>query len=176
MGTKKSDFVADTVVADTSTFDFVINGENKKITKANLLTALGVTGTISQDGAVSGTPVLDVSGSPNFLIRNIEDGPGIVTSVSPENGLTIGLSELTFVKQTITGTGQTIADDTDLVVSTGTHTITMSTAPTKGILEVKSISGTITLNPGTNTVENGNTVATTANRRFNLTGTVWLEL
>ncbi len=175
MGTKKSDFVASTSVADTSTFDFVINGENKKITKANLLTALGVTGTISQDGAVTGTPVLDVSGTPNFLIRNLEEGPGIDLSLSPENGITIGLSELTFVKQVVVGS-DTIADDTDLVVSTGTHTLTMSLAPTKGILEIKSISGVITLNPGTNTVENGITVATTTNRRFNLNGTVWLEL
>jgi len=175
MGTKKSNFVATSAVDDASTFDFVINGENKKISKANLLAALGVTGTLSQDGAVTGTPVLDVSGAPDYVIRNLEAGAGILLSVSPENGITIALSGDTFVTQDLATAG-TINPDVNLVRSTGTHTLVLPTAPTKGILEVKSVSGTITLNPGANTVENGNTVATTTNRRFNLSGTVWLEL
>lgn len=175
MGTKKSDFTASPTIADTSTFDFVINGENIKITKANLLAALGVTGTLSQVGAVTGTPVLDVSGGADKLIRNLEAGVGILLSLSPENGITIALSEDTFIKQNFIANG-TITDNVNLATSTGTNTLVMPLTPTKGILEVKSISGTITLNPGTNTVENGNTVSTTVNRRFNLNGTVWLEL
>ena len=175
MATKKSDFPASTTIDDTSTLDFVINGQNFKITKANFLTALGVTGTISQIGAVTGTPVLDVSGSPDFLIRNLEAGIGIAISTSPENGITIKLSEDLFIKETF-GSSGTISDNVNLAVSTGTNTLTMPLTPTKGILEIKSIAGTITLDPGTNTVENGNTISTTVARRFNLDGTVWLEL
>jgi len=101
MGTKKSDFVASTTIANTATLDFVINGENFKILKSDFLAALGVTGTISQVGAVTGTPVLDVSGSPDFLIRNLEAGAGIVISTSPENGITIEAEGVAFKKQSI---------------------------------------------------------------------------
>lgn len=105
MGTKKSDFTASTSVADTSTFDFVINGENKKITKANLLVALGVTGTISQVGAVSGTPVLDVSGGADKLIRNLESDDGVSIALSPENGITIGSQLVAGANVSITSDG-----------------------------------------------------------------------
>lgn len=86
--TKKSNFVADTAIPDDSTLDFVINGQNFKITKANFLAALGVTGTLSQAGAVSGTPVLDGTGT-DFLIRNLENGSGVKASTSPQNGITL---------------------------------------------------------------------------------------
>ena len=85
---KKSNFTAQTTVSDNAYFDFVLNGQNYKITKANLLAALGVTGSIEQDGEVNGTPILDVDGSTN-KIRNLIDGPGITTSVSTGNGAKI---------------------------------------------------------------------------------------
>jgi hypothetical protein len=71
--------------------------------------------------------------------------------------------------------GGTIGDAADLILSTGTHTLIMPLIRTE-VIEIKSISGTITLDPGTNTVENGNTISTTVSRRFYLNGTVWLEL
>lgn len=87
--TKKSNFVADTAIPDGSTLDFVVNGQNFKITKANFLAALGVTGTLSQAGPVTGTPVLDSSGT-DYLVRNLESLDGISLAVSAENGLSIG--------------------------------------------------------------------------------------
>ncbi len=87
-GRKKSNFPAATAIDGSSFLDFFVNGTNFKISKADFIAALGATGTIVQDGAVAGTPVLDVAGSVNN-IRNIEDGSGIQSSVSPENGITI---------------------------------------------------------------------------------------
>jgi hypothetical protein len=89
MSQKKSEFSALQTIDDAATLDFVVNGQNFKITKADFLAAMGVTGTLTQEGAVTGTPVLDVTQTPNYLLRNIEDGPGVKASVSPENGLTI---------------------------------------------------------------------------------------
>lgn len=103
MGLKKSKFAADTAIPAGSTFDFVINGQNFKITKEDLLTALGVTGTIEQEGAVTGTPVLDVDGTA-YKIRNVENGLGIFSSISPENGLEIAAN-------LVAGTNVSIVDD-----------------------------------------------------------------
>jgi hypothetical protein len=89
MGVKKSNFSALTTIADTSTFDFVINGQNFKITKADFLAAMGVTGTLEQDGSATGTPVLDLTSPPDYIIRNLEDGAGVKASLSPENGITL---------------------------------------------------------------------------------------
>ena len=93
MGLKKSKFTADNSVPSGSTFDFVSNGQNFKITREDLIAALGFTGSLNQDGAVSGVPVLDVSSAPDYLIRNLEAGDGIALSVSPENGLKINVTE-----------------------------------------------------------------------------------
>ncbi len=86
--TKISDFVGTTDTNDADLLTVVQNGANKKITKADFVGGLGVTGTIVQDGAVTGTPVLDTQGTVNN-IRNLEDGPGIKSNVSPENGITL---------------------------------------------------------------------------------------
>lgn len=75
----------------------------------------------------------------------------------------------------IFSSGGTINPATNLVYSTGTHTLVMPTS-SQGILEIKSISGTITLDPGGNTMEGGTSVTSTVNRRVNLNGTVWQEL
>lgn len=78
-------------------------------------------------------------------------------------------------EQSFTG-GGTIDPTTDLVINTGNNTLVMPLSYNR-ILEIKSISGTVTLDPGTNTIEGGdNEVTPTVNRRFYLNGTVWLEL
>jgi hypothetical protein len=87
-GVKQSEFTAQTSILAGSYLGFFANGYNYKITYDNFLSGLGVTGSIAQDGAVTGTPVLDIQGTVN-LIRNLEDGSGIVTNVSAENGITI---------------------------------------------------------------------------------------
>lgn len=87
-GSRISNFPANTAIPSGSELTFVLDGVNYKITLANFLAALNVTGSIIQDGAVTGTPVLDVAGTVNN-IRNLENGPGFQASVSPENGITV---------------------------------------------------------------------------------------
>lgn len=87
-GRRKSRFPALTTIPSDATFDFVSNGTNYKITAADFFAALGVTGSIEQGGAETGTPVLDIQGSVN-KIRNIENGSGVKAQVSPENGVTL---------------------------------------------------------------------------------------
>jgi len=85
-GRKKSDFVAKTTVEAGGYLDYVVNGTNYKISYDNFISNLGVTGSIVQDGAVTGAAILDTQGSVNN-IRNLENGSGIVANVSPENGV-----------------------------------------------------------------------------------------
>jgi len=87
-GRKISQFPALTTLPSDTALEFVSAGVNYQITIANFEAALGVTGSIVQDGDVTGVPVLDTQGSVNN-IRNIEPGPGIAASVSPDNGITI---------------------------------------------------------------------------------------
>ena len=87
-GRKKSQFTQQSTVLANSYMDYFVNGTNYKIAYTDFVGGLGVTGTIVQEGAVTGTPVLDVDGTINN-IRNLEDGSGILTSVSPNNGITI---------------------------------------------------------------------------------------
>ena len=87
-GVRQSQFEAQTSIIPGSSFGFFYNGYNYKITYANFISGLGVTGTIVQDGAVTGTPVLDVQGTVNN-IRNLEAGAGISLDVSAENGIEI---------------------------------------------------------------------------------------
>jgi len=119
-GIKKSKFPATTTVASTDTFDLINGNTNKKITFANLITALGVLGTIQQQGAATGTPVLDPDGSVKN-IRNLENGAGVKASVSPQDGITLDLN-LT-VDQTgvplLLNTTDTTPDLVSIVASTG---------------------------------------------------------
>jgi len=87
-GIKQSNFTAQTSIVSGSYIGFFANGYNYKITYDNFLSGLGVTGTIVQDGAVTGVPVLDVDGTINN-IRNLEAGSGIDIAVSAENGIEI---------------------------------------------------------------------------------------
>lgn len=87
-GRKKSEFIAKNVVEAGSYMDYFVNGTNYRISYDNLVAGLGVTGSIEQDGSVTGTAILDIDGSVN-KIRNIENGSGIITAVSVDNGITI---------------------------------------------------------------------------------------
>jgi len=89
MSTKKSNFVSQPTIPAASTFDYVANGQNFKLPVEDLLASLGVTGTIVQDGAVTGTPVLDTQGTINN-IRNLEALDGISLAVSAQNGVSVG--------------------------------------------------------------------------------------
>jgi len=88
MSTKISEFVKITSVDANGLLNVVQNGQNFSITQENYLAQFGVTGTIVQAGASSGTPILNIEGTVNE-IRTVEDGPGIVSGVSAENGLTL---------------------------------------------------------------------------------------
>ena len=68
--------------------DYFVNGVNYKIPYANFVSGLGVTGSLVQDGASDGVPVLNTQGSVNN-IRNLEPGAGISASISAEDGITL---------------------------------------------------------------------------------------
>jgi len=87
-GRKKSEFVQQNTVLANSYLDYVVNGTNYKISYDNFVANLGVTGSIIQTGAVTGSPVLDVDGSVN-KIRNIESGSGVNANVSAQNGIVL---------------------------------------------------------------------------------------
>lgn len=87
-GRKKSNFIEVNSVPAGAYMDVFFSGVNRKISYDNFLSGLGVTGTIEQDGSVTGVAVLDTQGTVNY-IRNLEAGNGISLSVSPENGIEI---------------------------------------------------------------------------------------
>lgn len=87
-GRKISQFVQQTSVPSGSFFSFIYNGTNYKIGDSDFYAALGVTGTLEQKGDPLGTPILNTAGTVNE-IRNLESGPGVKTSVSPQGGATI---------------------------------------------------------------------------------------
>ena len=103
-GIKKSNFPAQTIIPGDATFDFVSAGHNFKITIADFLTALGVTGSIQQVGDSSDVPVLDDQG-PVKGIRNIAAGFGISAQVDAQNSLEIA-TDFTFNE-----VGTTLVDD-----------------------------------------------------------------
>ena len=85
---KISQFTSQNTISDSSLLTFVYNGTNLNIPYSEFKNSLGVTGSLEQKGAPTGTPVLEIVGN-NYGIRNIEDGPGIVAELSPLNGLKI---------------------------------------------------------------------------------------
>ncbi len=87
-GRKKSDFVAQDTVLANSFMDYFVNNTNYRISYQSLVAGLGVTGSIVTTGDVSGSPVLEIDGTVN-KIRNIENGSGIVTSITPTNGVKV---------------------------------------------------------------------------------------
>lgn len=87
-GRKISKFTAQSALPADAQLTYISGNTNYRISLADFQASLGVTGTIEQEGAVTGTPILNTAGSVN-KIRNLEAGSGIKTSVSPENGATI---------------------------------------------------------------------------------------
>ena len=135
-GVRQSDFEALTSITPGSYFGFFYNGYNYKITYANFISGLGVTGTIVQDGAVTGTPVLDVSGTVNN-IRNLENGSGITASVSAENGITLAHnftvnstgSPLMLNTSALSPTFVSLVAGTGITLAAASNTITITNAP-----------------------------------------------
>ena len=150
MGTKKSDFVASPTVGDAAYFDFVINGENIRIAKPDLLAALGVTGTLSQGLPVTAVPVLVVSGTDN-VIRNLEAGTNIGLALGPQDqiiitGTTTGGSSAQNILEKTTAYTATITDDA--IIANGTFTVTLApvSSATKSLVIKASVGGgTITV-------------------------------
>jgi hypothetical protein len=87
-GRKKSDFVAQDTVLANSFMDYFVNNTNYRISYSNLVAGLGVTGSIVTTGSGVATPVLEIDGTVN-KIRNLENGSGVITSVSATNGVEI---------------------------------------------------------------------------------------
>ena len=83
---KKSDFIEVTATETADRFDLVRNGQNFKIARDNLIADFGASGPLQTLGEATATPVLSVSGSVNY-IRNLLSGSGILTSISPQNGV-----------------------------------------------------------------------------------------
>jgi hypothetical protein len=87
-GRKKSDFVAQDTVLANSFMDYFVNNTNYRIAYSNFVAGLGVTGSIVTTGSGVATPVLEIDGTVN-KIRNLENGSGVITSVSATNGVEI---------------------------------------------------------------------------------------
>ena len=158
-GVRQSEFVQQTSILAGSSLGFFNAGYNYQITYANFLNGLGVTGTISQVGDVTGVPVLDISGVNNY-IRNLEEGSGISLNLSAEDGIEIahnftidsvgepivqngGAASPTFVS--IEG-GAGIAVDTTgtRVVISSTETLSFATITMAGNSTATTIASTAT--------------------------------
>lgn len=87
-GRKKSDFVAQDTVLANSFMDYFVNNTNYRIAYSDFVSGLGVTGSIVTVGDATGTPILDIDGTVN-KIRNIENGSGVITTLSPSGGAKI---------------------------------------------------------------------------------------
>jgi len=127
---RKSQFNAQTSLLSTDYFDFVRSNQNFRITFADLVTALGVTGSLSSLGEVAAIPVLNVIGSINY-IRKIIGGSGVVASVSPSNGIQLDhnfspdktgvpvlineTSAVPVIRSLVAGTGITIGGSGNIV-------------------------------------------------------------
>ena len=83
--TKKSEFISRDDIPSGATYDFVYEGTNYKIPIGAMIEAFGTTGTLSQKGDPTQTPILNINGTNNE-IRNLEDGPGVKASISPHGG------------------------------------------------------------------------------------------
>lgn len=85
---RKSDFPVVESSQSKDVFDFVRNGQNLSIKQSDLVSALGVTGSLETRGEIAATPVLTIIGSVNY-IRNILGGSGINVTLSAQDGVEV---------------------------------------------------------------------------------------
>ena len=85
---KISEFTQETAFLQTDLINIVRNSTNFTVPFSAAATALGVTGTINIVGT-AGSPVLEQPSGTVNNIRTLEDGNGILTAISPTNGITI---------------------------------------------------------------------------------------
>tara|TARA_R110002020_G_scaffold460880_3_gene679595 strand:+ start:463 stop:1308 length:846 start_codon:yes stop_codon:yes gene_type:complete len=193
-GRKKSGFVAKTSVDAGAYIDYFVNGTNYKILYTDFLGGLGVTGTIVTEGAASGTAVLNVDGTIN-KIRNLENGPGVISSVSANGGVKL---QQNF---TADSTGEpilrNITDDTPDIVSlvagagisiarTNNYLTISETANTilDGLVSLQanstattiSVAGTAVIVAGTWVVQKSGVGSATTSGRITYTGSANQEL
>ena len=138
-GRKKSNFVAKTSVTAGAYIDFFVSKTNYKISYSDFVSGLGVTGSLATLGSASGIALLSVSGTVN-KIRNIENGSGIISSISASEGCEVKhnfLSDGTghAVFKNITATQPTFAS---LVAGTG-----ISIATTDNYITISKVADTI---------------------------------
>ena len=158
-GIRQSQFEEQTSIVPGSSFGFFFNGYNYQITYDNFISGLGVTGTIAQDGSVTGVAVLDIQGVNNF-IRNLEEGSGISLNLSPENGIEIahnftidsvgqpivqngGSASPTFVSIEA-GTGIAVGTTGTRVVISSTEALSFATVTMAGNSTATTIASTAT--------------------------------
>jgi len=91
---KISSFNVSTSLNDSDLFTFVVNGTNKNVAFSDFKISLGVTGTLTAIGDPLAVQVLSEPTAQDYQIRAIESGNGIIASVSPENGITLGWNVL----------------------------------------------------------------------------------
>lgn len=86
-----SEFNSQSLIQDTDLFTFVRNSTNYNVRWSDLKLDLGVTGSIEPIGAPTATPVLYTVGD-SYYIRGVETSKGVVSTLSPQNGLSLGLN------------------------------------------------------------------------------------
>ena len=84
---KISAFTSQSLLDNADQFTFVRSGTNFKVAFSDLKNDLGVTGTLNQVGDPLGAPVLEQTGPGVNNIRNLEDGAGVMFSVTAQNGI-----------------------------------------------------------------------------------------
>jgi len=136
---KISQFIVDSGVTDSSLITYVKNSQNFTVTQAEYVKLFGTTGSLKQDGDPNATPVLDTQGSVNN-IRNLEDGSGVKSSVSAQNGITLNHNFLadTVGVPTFFDTTLTQPKFRSIVAGSG-----ISVAATNGAIQI-AVSGTPT--------------------------------
>jgi hypothetical protein len=192
-GRKKSNFPVDTTIPSGATFDFVSGTTNYKITYANFVTALGVSGTLTGAGSATRIDILAGSGSA-YLIRGLESGDGITCTVGASNGANIAINmtqEASFVALVDTfavaspvlaslkaGTGVSISKASDIVTISATGARPHGLVTMTGNTTTTTIAGagTPVLIAGTWTVGDEDTFTGSTAGRLTYTGAETLDM
>ena len=142
---KISQFNVLTSLLDTAQIVVVSGGQNYTIPFSTFKDVLGVSGTLESTGDVAGTPILNVPVAGEYEIRNLEDGAGIISSVSASNGVSVKLN----VAQNATGLPLTsgLANTQPIIsslvagagvdITQGTDALTISATGEVGVIIIK---------------------------------------